>query len=80
MYKLNKTLYELKEAPRAWTERLMIYLGRKGNSKGGAAKTLLVNKSYKDMIVTQIYVDDIIFERFPEELVNHFINIMLVGK
>ena len=35
-----------------------------------------MNKSDKKLIVVQIYVDDIIFRIFPEELVKIFIDIM----
>ncbi|TYK04104.1 Cysteine-rich RLK (RECEPTOR-like protein kinase) 8 [Cucumis melo var. makuwa] len=73
---LNKALYGLKQSPRAWYERLTIYLGHKGYSRGGADKTLFVNKSDKELIVAQIYVDDIIFRGFPRELIKNFIDIM----
>ena len=76
MYKLIKALYGLKQVPKAWYERLMIYLDHKGYSRGGANKTLFMNKSDKDLIFAQIYVVDIIFGRFLEELVNNFIDIM----
>ena len=76
VYKLSKALYGLKQAPRAWYEWLTICLGRKGYSKGGANKALFVNRSDNDLIVAQIYVDDIIFGGFPKELVESFINIM----
>ncbi|KAL4026017.1 hypothetical protein IC575_014424 [Cucumis melo] len=76
VYKLNKALYGLKRSPRAWYERLTVYLGHKGYSRGGADKTLFVNRSDKDLIIAQIYVDDIILGGFCEELVKNFINIM----
>ncbi|KAL0546597.1 hypothetical protein IC582_016509 [Cucumis melo] len=76
VYKLNKALYGLKQASRAWYERLTVYLGCKGYSRGRADKMLFVNKSENDLIVAQIYVDDIIFGGFPKELVEGLINIM----
>ncbi|KAL0549381.1 hypothetical protein IC582_013863 [Cucumis melo] len=76
VYKLNKALYGLKRSPRAWYERLTVYLGHKGYSRGGADKTLFVNRSDKDLIIAKIYVDDIILGGFCEELVKIFINIM----
>ena len=76
VYKLNKALYGLKQVLRAWYEQLTVYLGHKGYSREGANKILFVNKSDKDFIVAQIYVDDIIFEGFPEELFKNFIEIM----
>ena len=76
VYKLNKALYGLKQAPRAWYERLTKYLGERGYSRGETDKTLLINRTSTDLIVAQIYVDDIIFGGFPKTLVNNFINIM----
>ncbi|TYJ98295.1 gag-pol polyprotein [Cucumis melo var. makuwa] len=87
VYKINKALYGLKQAPRAWYERLIIYLDERGYSKGETDKTLFINRTSTDLIVAQIYVDDIIFGGFPKTLVNNFINIIksefeisLVGK
>ncbi|KAL4033395.1 hypothetical protein IC575_006482 [Cucumis melo] len=76
VYTLNKALYGLKQAPRAWYERLTMYLGKRGYSRGETDKTLFINKTSTDLIVAQIYVDDIIFGGFPKTLVNNFINIM----
>ncbi|KAA0035705.1 gag-pol polyprotein [Cucumis melo var. makuwa] len=76
VYKLNKALYGLKQAPRAWYECLTMYLGKKGYSKGETDKTLFINKTNIDLIVAQIYVDDIIFGGFPKILVNNFIDII----
>ncbi|KAL0537384.1 hypothetical protein IC582_026362 [Cucumis melo] len=76
VYKLNKALYRLKQAPRAWYERLTMYLGERGYSRGETDKTLFINKTSTNLIVAQIYVDDIIFGGFPKTLVDNFINIM----
>ncbi|KAL4014443.1 hypothetical protein IC575_026645 [Cucumis melo] len=53
-----------------------MYLGERGYSRGETDKTLLINRTSTDLIVAQIYVDDIIFGGFPKTLVNNFINIM----
>ncbi|KAL0544284.1 hypothetical protein IC582_019397 [Cucumis melo] len=76
VYKLNKALYGLKQAPRAWYERLTIYLGDKGYSRNGTSKTLFINRTSSELIIAQIYVDDIIFGVFPKALIGNFINIM----
>ncbi|KAA0042159.1 putative gag-pol polyprotein [Cucumis melo var. makuwa] len=76
VYKLNKALYGLKQASRAWYERLAIYLNCKGYFRGGTNKTLFIHITNDELIVAQIYVDDIIFGGFPQDLVNNFIDIM----
>ncbi|KAA0060219.1 putative mitochondrial protein [Cucumis melo var. makuwa] len=47
-----------------------------GYSRGGVDKTLFINITDNDLIVAQIYIDDIIFGGFPKELVDNFIDIM----
>ncbi|KAL0549562.1 hypothetical protein IC582_014047 [Cucumis melo] len=69
VYKLNKALYGLKQAPRAWYKGLTMYLGERGYSRGETDKTLFINRTSTDLIVAQIYVDDIIFGGFPKTLV-----------
>ena len=44
VYKLKKTLYGLKQVPRAWYERLTEFLGENGYMKGGIDKTLFVKE------------------------------------
>jgi hypothetical protein len=61
VYKLKKALYDLKQAPRAWYERLMDFLLSKGFMMGMVDTTLFTKKIGKDLFVLQIYVDDIIF-------------------
>ncbi|KAL4035346.1 hypothetical protein IC575_004030 [Cucumis melo] len=76
VYKLNKALYGLKQAPGAWYDRLTVYLRGRGYSRGEIDKTLFIDSKSDQLLVTQIYVDDIIFGGFPQGLVNNFINIM----
>ncbi|XP_016899410.1 uncharacterized mitochondrial protein AtMg00810-like [Cucumis melo] len=53
-----------------------MYLGERGYSRGETDKTLFINRTNTDLIIAQIYVDDITFGGFPKTLVNNFINIM----
>ncbi|KAL0553600.1 hypothetical protein IC582_007500 [Cucumis melo] len=76
VYKLNKALYGLKQAPRAWYDRLTVYLRGKGYSRGEIDKSLFIHRKSDQLLVAQIYVDDISFRGFPQDLVNNFINIM----
>nr|GEY11464.1 hypothetical protein [Tanacetum cinerariifolium] len=60
-YRLKKTLYGLKQAPRAWYDELSNFLVSKGFSKGSIDPTMFINKHRGDILLVQIYVDDIIF-------------------
>jgi len=61
VYKLSKALYGLKQAPRAWYERLRDFLMSKGFKIGKVDTTLFTKAINKDLLVCQIFVDDIIF-------------------
>jgi hypothetical protein len=61
VYKLKKALYELKQAPRAWYERLRHFLLSNGFKMGKVDTTLFTKKISQDLFMLQIYVDDIIF-------------------
>ncbi|TYK30678.1 putative gag-pol polyprotein [Cucumis melo var. makuwa] len=76
VYKLNKALYGLKQTLRAWYDWLTVCWRDKGYSRGEIDKTLFIHKKSDQLLVAQIYVDDIIFGGFPQDLVNNFINIM----
>ncbi|TYK11265.1 uncharacterized protein E5676_scaffold227G001210 [Cucumis melo var. makuwa] len=68
VYKLNKALYGLKQAPRAWYDQLTVYLRGRGYSRGEIDKTLFIHRKSDQLLVAQIYVDDIIFGGFPQDL------------
>nr|GFB54301.1 hypothetical protein [Tanacetum cinerariifolium] len=61
VYRLKKALYGLKQAPRAWYDELSYFLVSKGFSKGSINPTLFITKHGEDILLVQIYVDDIIF-------------------
>jgi hypothetical protein len=61
VYKLKKALYRLKQAPRAWYERLTEFLVNQGYRKGGTNKTLFVKEEKGILMIAHIYVDDIMF-------------------
>ncbi|GKC57434.1 retrovirus-related pol polyprotein from transposon TNT 1-94, partial [Tanacetum coccineum] len=61
VYRLRKALYGLKQAPRAWYDELSKFLISKGFIKGIIDPTLLTIKYKEDILLVQIYVDDIIF-------------------
>nr|GEU32017.1 retrovirus-related Pol polyprotein from transposon TNT 1-94 [Tanacetum cinerariifolium] len=61
VYHLKKALYGLKQAPRAWYDELSTFLVSKGFSKGPIDPPLFITKHGEDILLVQIYVDDIIF-------------------
>nr|GEY64171.1 hypothetical protein [Tanacetum cinerariifolium] len=61
VYRLKKALYGLKQAPKAWYDELSNFLLSKGFSKGSIDPTLFITKPRGDILLMQIYVDDIIF-------------------
>ena len=72
VFKLNKALYGLKQAPRAWYERLSMFLISKGFHRGKVDTTLFLKTFDDDILVVQIYVDDIIFGSTKELLCQEF--------
>nr|GEU49838.1 hypothetical protein [Tanacetum cinerariifolium] len=61
VYKLKKVLYGLKQAPRAWYEELSTFLLQNHFFKGTIDPTLFIRRFDNDILVVQVYVDDIIF-------------------
>ncbi|CAN1339431.1 Retrovirus-related Pol polyprotein from transposon TNT 1-94 [Linum perenne] len=61
VYKLKKALYGLRQAPRAWYERLTSFLLSKGFRRGQVDNTLFIKVQASETLLVQIYVDDIIF-------------------
>ncbi|GJS08302.1 putative ribonuclease H-like domain-containing protein [Tanacetum coccineum] len=61
VYKVVKTLYGLHQAPRAWYATLSIFLEKHGYKRGTIDKTLFIKRDKKDIMLVQVYVDDIIF-------------------
>nr|GEY98029.1 hypothetical protein [Tanacetum cinerariifolium] len=59
VYKIKKALYGLKQAPRAWYAMLSSFLISQDFSKGSVDLTLLIRRSGNDLLLIQIYVDDI---------------------
>ena len=72
VYKLSKALYGLKQAPRAWYDRLKNFLLDNDFSMGKANTTLFVKHKNQDILIVQIYVDDIIFGSTNELLCKDF--------
>ncbi|GJS58825.1 retrovirus-related pol polyprotein from transposon TNT 1-94 [Tanacetum coccineum] len=76
VYKLKKALYGLKQAPRAWYDLLSKFLLSQEFSNGTVDPTLFITRQGKDILLVQIYVDDIIFASTTPELCDQFSKIM----
>nr|GEY03787.1 retrovirus-related Pol polyprotein from transposon TNT 1-94 [Tanacetum cinerariifolium] len=61
VYKLKKALYGLKQALRAWYDMLSSFLISQDFSKGSVDPTLFIHRNDNDLLLVQIYVNDIIF-------------------
>ncbi|GJR20672.1 putative ribonuclease H-like domain-containing protein [Tanacetum coccineum] len=61
VYKVEKTLYGLRQDPKAWYETLSTYLLDNRFQRGKIDKTLFIRRNKGDILLVQVYVDDIIF-------------------
>nr|GEV84624.1 hypothetical protein [Tanacetum cinerariifolium] len=76
VYRLKKALYGLKQALRAWYDELSNFLVSKGFSKGSIDPTLFITKYGEDILLVQIYIDDIIFGSMNLKLLKRFKKLM----
>ncbi|GJZ98565.1 uncharacterized mitochondrial protein-like protein [Tanacetum coccineum] len=76
VYKVEKTLYGLHQAPRAWYETLSTYLLDNGFQRGKIDKTLIIRRDKSDILLVQVYVDDIIFGFTKKSLCTEFEKMM----
>ncbi|KAC9222872.1 hypothetical protein E3N88_46171 [Mikania micrantha] len=77
VYILDKALYGLHQAPRAWYETLSTHLIEHGFNRGQIDKTLFYREKGKDILLVQIYVDDIIFGSTDEQMCLEFKQVMI---
>ncbi|GJU63827.1 retrovirus-related pol polyprotein from transposon TNT 1-94 [Tanacetum coccineum] len=76
VYRLRKALYGLKQVPRAWYDELSNFLMSKGFTKGTIDPTLFTIRYGEDILLVQIYVDDIIFGSTNPKFSKRFEKIM----
>ncbi|GJS38240.1 putative ribonuclease H-like domain-containing protein [Tanacetum coccineum] len=76
VYKVVKALYGLHQALRAWYETLANYLLGNGFKRGKIDQTLFIKKQKGDILLVQVYVDDIIFGSTNKELCTGFEKLM----
>nr|GEV32042.1 putative ribonuclease H-like domain-containing protein [Tanacetum cinerariifolium] len=76
VYKVVKALYGLHQTPRAWYETLSNYLLENGFQRGKIDQTLFIKRQKGDVLLIQIYVDDIIFGSTNKDLCKAFEKLM----
>nr|GFA80111.1 hypothetical protein [Tanacetum cinerariifolium] len=76
VYKVEKALYGLLQAPRASYETLSIYLLENRFRRWIIDKTLFIKKDKGDILLVQVYVDDIIFGSTKKSLGTEFEGLM----
>ncbi|KAJ9557546.1 hypothetical protein OSB04_012160 [Centaurea solstitialis] len=74
--KLRKALYGLHQAPRAWYDTLSSYWLENKFERGVIDKTLFIKRTKTDMLLVQIYVDDIVFGSTKEDMCKQFEELM----
>nr|GEW53939.1 retrovirus-related Pol polyprotein from transposon TNT 1-94 [Tanacetum cinerariifolium] len=76
VYKLKKALYGLKQAPKAWYDRLKSFLIKHEYKMRMVDNTLFTKKKSSNLIIMQIYVDDIIFGLTCQDMCDEFAKLM----
>ncbi|GJZ66001.1 retrovirus-related pol polyprotein from transposon TNT 1-94 [Tanacetum coccineum] len=76
VYKLKKALYGLKQALKAWYDRLKAFLIKHEYKMGLVDNTLFTKKNGSNLIIVQIYVNDIIFGLTCQDMCDDFAKIM----
>ncbi|GJU38496.1 putative ribonuclease H-like domain-containing protein [Tanacetum coccineum] len=72
VYKVVKALNGLHQAPRAWYEKLSSFLIENGFRRGTIDNTLFIKRNKKDIMLVQVYVDDIIFGSTKQSMCTEF--------
>nr|GEX66303.1 putative ribonuclease H-like domain-containing protein [Tanacetum cinerariifolium] len=76
VYKVVKALYELHQAPRARYATLANYLLENGFHRGKISQALFIKKQKCDILLVQVYVNDIIFGSTNKDLGKDFKKLM----
>nr|GEX86832.1 retrovirus-related Pol polyprotein from transposon TNT 1-94 [Tanacetum cinerariifolium] len=72
VYKVEKAMYGLHQAHRAWYGTLSKYLLKNGFQRGTIDQTLFIRRQRGDFILVQVYVYDIIFGSSNPQLCKEF--------
>nr|GEZ60536.1 retrovirus-related Pol polyprotein from transposon TNT 1-94 [Tanacetum cinerariifolium] len=76
VYKLKKALYGLKKAPKAWYDGLKAFLIKHEYNIGMVDNIFFTKKKSSNLIIVQIYIENIIFGSTCQEMCDDFSKIM----
>nr|GEX78430.1 hypothetical protein [Tanacetum cinerariifolium] len=76
VYKVEKAMYGLHQASRAWYGTLSKYLLKNGFQRGTINQTFFIRRQRGDFILVQVYMDDIIFGSSNPQLCREFETLM----
>ncbi|GKB30463.1 putative ribonuclease H-like domain-containing protein, partial [Tanacetum coccineum] len=76
VYRVVKALYGLHKPKSMGHERLSTFLLKHGYRRGAIDKTLFIKKDRRDIMLVQVYVDDIIFGSTKSSMVKDFEDLM----
>ena len=70
--RFKRDLYGLKQAPRPWYSRLDRYLLQQNFKRGSADSNLYIKQDNDNILIIEVYVDDIIFGSDDDSLSQQF--------
>nr|GEV23045.1 putative ribonuclease H-like domain-containing protein [Tanacetum cinerariifolium] len=76
VYRVEKDLYGLHQALRAWYKALSTYLLENGFRRRAIDKALFIKQINNDILLVQVYMDDIIFGYIKKSLSTEFEQLM----
>jgi len=75
-FKLDNAFYDLKQAPRAWYERLSSFLLENDLRRGKVDNIIFLKSKGEHLMIVQVYVNDIIFGATHNDLCHEFSKMM----
>lgn len=76
LFKLKKALYGMKQAHRSWYDRLSKFMLENSFQRGKDDKSIFIKETEHDILLLQIYVDDIIFGATNNSMYQEFSRMM----
>ena len=74
--RLNRALYDLKQAPRAWFHRLQQFLLLQGFASSLSDSSLFIKRHRSSTVIILVYVDDLIITGNDSSLIDQVIKLL----